>query len=123
MKRLAFALALFLCLATVASAQKTSIIFENFDLDSTTELFCDTVTFSTSPPRGMDVCATGSAAEDGWIDARTEDFKGVVIIIDAMALTSGTIDVRIYGRVRIGTTATELGTVRVHRRRSSTQSR
>jgi len=110
MKRLAFALALLLCLATVASAQKRTDIFENFDLDSTSEVFCDTG--QASLPEGMTQCTTGTADEDGWVDARTEDFKGVVIIIDAMALTSGTIDVRIYGRVKDGTTATELGTVR-----------
>ncbi len=102
MKRLAFTLALFLCLASIASAQKTSIVFENFDLDSTTELFCDTG--QSSLPRGMDQCTTGTDDEDGWIDARTEDFKGVAIHIDAMALNAGTIDVQIYGRVRAGTT-------------------
>jgi len=104
MKRLILALALLLCLATVASAQKRSDIFETYDLDSLTEIFCDTVTFPGSPPEGMAACSTGSAAEDGWIDARTEDFKGVAVHIDAMALTAGTIDVRVYGRVKNGTT-------------------
>lgn len=110
MKRLAFTLALFLCLASIASAQKRSDIFENYDLDSTTEIFCDTVTYATAPPEGMDACTTGSAAGDGWIDARTEDFKSVAIHIDVMALTAGTIDVAIYGRVKVGTTAMQLGT-------------
>lgn len=108
MKRIALALALFLCLATVASAQKLSIVFENFDLDSTSELFCDTG--QSFLPRGMVQCTTGTADEDGWIDARTEDFKTVAIHIDALALTSGSIDVAIYGRVKTGTTPIQLGT-------------
>lgn len=104
MKRLVLALTLLLCLATVVSAQKRSDIFENYDLDSTTEIFCDTVTFSTTPPEGMTACSTGSAAEDGWVDARTEDFKGIAVHVDALALTAGSIDVRVYGRVKTGTT-------------------
>lgn len=110
MKRIAFTLALILCLASVASAQKRSDIFENYDLDSTTEIFCDTVTFATNPPEGMGQCSTGSADEDGWIDSRTEDFKSVAIHIDALALTAGSIDVAIYGRVKVGTTPIQLGT-------------
>jgi hypothetical protein len=112
MKRLAYALALLLCFSSLAAAQKTSIVFENFDLDSVTEIFCDTATFSTSPPKGMSQCSTGSADEDGWIRVSSEDFKGVAIHIDVMALTSGTIDVAIYGRVRAGSTPIELGTTR-----------
>ena len=110
MKRIALALALFLCLASTVSAQKLSVVFENFDLDSTSEIFCNSTTFSTSPPEGMDQCTTGSADADGWIDARTEDFKTVAIHIDALALTSGSIDVAIYGRVKTGTTPIQLGT-------------
>ena len=108
MKRIALALALFLCLAPAVSAQKLSIVFENFDLDSTSELFCDTG--QSALPRGMVQCSTGTADEDGWIDARTEDFKTVAIHIDALALTSGSIDVAIYGRVKTGTTPIQLGT-------------
>lgn len=110
MKRLVLALTLLLCLATVASAQKRSDIFVNYDLDSTTEIFCNATTFSTDPPEGMAACSTGSAAEDGWIDARQEDFRGIAIHIDAMVLTAGTIDVKIYGRVKSGTTPIQLGT-------------
>lgn len=111
MKRFIIAGALLLAISTFAFAQKRTDIFENFDLDSTTELFCDTATFTTSPPfpKGMTQCNTGSAAEDGWIDARTEDFKGVAIHIDAMALSSGTIDIAIYGRVKSGATPIQLG--------------
>jgi len=114
MERLVFITTLFLCLTSFVSAQKRSDILENYDLDSTTEIFCDTVTFAVTPPSGMDTCASGTAAEDGWIDARTEDFKGVTIHIDVMALTSGTIDVAIYGRVKVGTTAIQLGTTQAY---------
>lgn len=110
MKHLAFTLALVLCLVTVASAQKRADILENYDLDSTTEIYCDPVSYATDPPEGMDQCSTGSAAEDGWIDSRTEDFKGLAIHIDAMALSAGTIDVAIYARVKVGTTPMQLGT-------------
>ncbi len=109
MRRLFLILA-FLCCTSVLFAQKRSDIFENYDLDSTSEIFCDTATFVASPPESMTTCATGSAAEDGWLDARTEDFKGIAIHIDVMALTSGTIDVAVYGRVKVGTTAIQLGT-------------
>ena len=107
MKRLALALALVLSVASLASAQKTSVVFENYDLDSTTEIFCDTG--QAQLPEGMNQCTTGSAAEDGWIDARQEDFKTVAIHIDAVALTAGMIDVAVYGRVKEGTTPIKLG--------------
>ena len=110
MKRLAIALALLLCLPVLASAQKRADIFENYDLDSTMEIFCDTVTFATSPPSGMEQCDTGMAAEDGWIDSRTEDFKTVAIIIDDIDLTAGMIDVTLYGRVKEGHTPIKIGT-------------
>jgi len=113
MKRLAFALTLLLCSATFVSAQKRADIFENYDLDSTTEIFCDTVTFATSPPEGMEQCSTGSAAEDGWVDARQEDFKSVAIIIDAIALTAGMIDITLYGRVKEGHTPIKIGTTQM----------
>jgi hypothetical protein len=114
MKRLAFALALLLCLASIASAQKTSYIFQNYQLDSTSEIFCDTVTFATTPPEGMAQCSTGSAAEDGWIDTRQEDFKSVAILIDAISLTAGMIDVTLYGRVAVGQTPIKIGTTQMY---------
>ena len=113
MKRIAFALALILCLASFASAQKRADVFENYDLDSTTEIFCNAATFATSPPEGMTQCDTGSDAEDGWIDTRQEDFKSVAIIIDAIALTAGSIDISLYGRVKEGTTPIEIGTTQM----------
>jgi len=112
MKRIAFALALVLCLAIPAATQtggKRADIFENYDLDSVAYVYCDPVTYATNPPEGMDQCSTGTAAEDGWVDARTEDFKGIAMHVDAMALAAGTIDISIYARVKVGTSPIQLG--------------
>ena len=84
---------------------QTADIFLNFDLDSTSFLYCDTGDI----PAIMVACSTGTAAGDGWIPVGGFEFSSVNLILAALTVTGG-IDTRIEGRVLLedGTFSTNI---------------
>lgn len=99
-KKLALVGALWLVLAASSGAgPNTSIIFDAFDVDAVTFVYCD-----TSAPQGL-TCATGAADDDGWLRVRGLGAKLVVIRPDAIALGAGTVQFTIEGRTQDSTGA------------------
>lgn len=80
--------------ATPAHGQgRIANIFNDYDLDAVAYVYCDT----TSIPALMPTCATGVAADDGWIDVRGDADKVLGIAIDTIGVVGG-IDIRIEVR-------------------------
>lgn len=77
-----------------SSRLREVVLFDNYDLNSTSFVYCD----SGGPPTGV-ACSTGSAAGDGWITVQSEADKAVMVEIIALTVTGG-IDFVIEGRLR-----------------------
>ncbi len=95
MKKLLLTLA-FLFFAVSATAQNHSAnIFTNYDLDAVAFIFCDV----TDIPTMMPVCATGIAAEDGWLPVNRHVNKVLGIAINVLGVVGG-VDIQIQVRVQ-----------------------
>lgn len=71
-------------------------VFSAFDVDSTSFVYC-----VPAAPVQFVACNTagaGTDAGDGWIGVRGMSEKAVIIRVDAIALTAGSIDFTIEGR-------------------------
>lgn len=109
MKRmlLFYAIAVFYAVALFGQLQSAEV-FNAFDLDDTTYIFCDT----TDIPGIMSACSTGAAAGDGWITVSRFEKHTVGFIMDQVNVTGG-IDVQIQGRMLLedGTYAAAVSTL------------
>jgi hypothetical protein len=86
-----------LLLSCAVSAQRNIpqvTLFSSYDLDSTSYVFCDTGNI----PTGMSACASGTAANDGWVKVAGHEFKAIEIVIDQLNVTGG-IDFKIEARI------------------------
>lgn len=95
---LAFALLLLPFQVTGQIQESTTLIFNNFALDATAALYCDTGNI----PTGMSACASGTAAGDGWITVSKDRIPLVMILIDQLNVTGG-LDFVIEGRINAET--------------------
>jgi hypothetical protein len=68
-------------------------VFDDYDLDSTSYVYCDT----TDIPTGMSACASGTAAGDGWMVKAYNAHMGVSMELDQGNVTGG-VDFRIEAR-------------------------
>ncbi len=89
--RILFTLLMLLLAANGFSQAYT--VFDEYDLDSTSYVYCDT----TDIPTGMSACASGTAATDGWVTKGKAEALGVFMGISQIGVTGG-IDFRIEGR-------------------------
>ena len=85
-RRILLGLTLLGVCASLAFGQgRIANIFNNYDLDVNAYIYCDT----TAIPTFMATCATGVAADDGWLDVRDHRDKVVGVVLDAIALVGG----------------------------------
>ncbi len=90
---LAFTLVLWFMSTALCYAQAYTV-FADYDLDSTSYVYCDT----TDIPTGMSACASGVAAGDGWVVKSYNEHMGVSMEIDQVNVTGG-LDFRIEARM------------------------
>ncbi|MGH7166371.1 MAG: hypothetical protein ACREIS_12700, partial [Nitrospiraceae bacterium] len=98
MKKLAL-LALLLAIAAGLAAQpgvRPVKVFGAYDIDSLVYVYC--VPAVPVPFVACDTGGTGVGADDGWIGVRGMSEKEVIIRVDAIVLTAGSIDFTIEGR-------------------------
>lgn len=72
--------------ASIAQGQVVSI-FDGFDLDTNTFVYCDT----TAIPAGMSACTTGAAVGDGWLTVGRDSRKVFGLFIDQLLVVGGII--------------------------------
>lgn len=89
-----YLLALALLLYAASAYAQAYTVFEDYDLDSTSYVYCETGDI----PTGMSACATGIAAGDGWMVKAYNQYLSVSMEIDQVVVTGG-IDFRIEARM------------------------
>ena len=95
MKKLLLTLALIVLPLSVLAQNRTANIFTNYDLDAVAYIFCD----ATDLPEFMPTCATGVAAEDGWMLVPSHVNKTIGFILNTITATGG-VDVQIQVRMQ-----------------------
>lgn len=83
-----------LLLIQTSFAADTYRIFVDFDVDSTSYVYCDT----TAIPAEMSACASGTAANDGWVPVNSI-YKAIQITLDQLSTDTAGIDYIVYGRL------------------------
>jgi hypothetical protein len=103
MKRFLAAIA-FLLWAPLAFSLPPVNIFTNFDIASTSFVYCDTGDI----PAQMSACSTGTAANDGWLPIGGNKDPMIAILTSAISVTGtleATIEVRYFNDNSTKTTA------------------
>lgn len=77
-----------------AFAADTYRIYVDFDVDSTSYVYCDT----TAIPAEMSACVSGIAANDGWVPVNSI-YKGIQITADQLSTDGTGIDYIVEGRL------------------------
>lgn len=90
---LAFILVAWFMTTALAHAQAYTV-FDDYDLDSTSYVYCDT----TDIPTNMSACASGVAAGDGWMIKGYNEYMSVAMEMDQGVVTGG-VDFRIEARM------------------------